>query len=752
MTPQFQTDVTSGSLTIAGVPVPMELVGLNAQVMLGKASGQGTILFQGQPIMLYALDDRETMKSVVAQLVKNGLATASEVSRGLGIPPSTLRDAVRAFSTAGIRGLIPAQRGPKGPWKFTPERRQRALETARAQPEAIWAEVTAGANEGEAEPVSQRHVQRCLQNVRPRPQRAACSPAEESQTLPLAATERAEGEVAVPSEMSGEPALPSLTAADRRYLARLRAGVDSALGGGFLALPFLHDLDFAGLVARTFSALPDLGYTVLQMALAFFFLALFNVPSLEATRILLYAEFGLLLGRRRGPGLDKLRRFLKSVQAVERSEAFVLAVAQQLITMGVVDWEILYIDGHFIPYFGRHGVRKGYFTVRRLAMKGHQAYYANDPQGRPFFFLPTPASDRLTTVIPRMIDQVKAIVGDRWPDWVLTLIFDRGGFCAALFQLLDELKVHWITWLELNRELRQILDQLPEEGFRRHLIRLKTTKVQLKLTEIGVYLKGYGWVRAVIILDLKTGARLAIISSDKSRSPQAIVRLMLLRWGQENFFKIMRAEKRLDYSPGYAFDAVREEPLVDNPQIKVLRAKKKALKAEQARCQGELGGRLLRRKRDTISLETYKGQQEKLAHRIASLGREIERLKAELKALPKQVPISQVLQEPLEQCNFERKRFFDEMKLVAYHAEEQLLQILSKSYTGKDCRVVLHQILHRGTEVQLVGETLYVRLKPFDRPSVQQAAEALCAALNDKEPRTLDKFRFRVVYAVQPRD
>jgi len=71
--------------------------------------------------------------------------------------------------------------------------------------------------------------------------------------------------------------------------------------------------------------------------LAFFFLALFNVPSLEATRTLPYTEFGLLLGRRRGPGLDKLRCFLKSVQAVERSEAFVLAVAQQLITLGVVD-------------------------------------------------------------------------------------------------------------------------------------------------------------------------------------------------------------------------------------------------------------------------------------------------------------------------------------------------------------------------------------------------------------------------------
>ena len=120
MIPQLQTDVTFGSLTTAGVPVPVELVSLNSEVVLRKASGQGTILFQGRPIMLYALDDPETMKSVATQLVKNELATVSEVSRGLGIPPSTLRDAVSAFSTAGIRGLVPAQRGPKGPWKFHP--------------------------------------------------------------------------------------------------------------------------------------------------------------------------------------------------------------------------------------------------------------------------------------------------------------------------------------------------------------------------------------------------------------------------------------------------------------------------------------------------------------------------------------------------------------------------------------------------------------------------------------------------------
>jgi len=849
-TPAGSPDCT---LTTAPAAALTEVVSLNAQIQVRKAADQHTVLLQQQPIMVYAPADRATMKAVAVQLVQTGQATVAEVSQGLALPASTLRDAVQAFRTTGIGGLVPARRGPRGPWKFTAARRQQALATAWADPTVSWAEITANANAGAAQPVSRRHVQRCLaaelagRAARPAaPPAAPCAVgvqikhslaplvaptvAEPAASLPAAVSDPAAPATAlvapvsapasaalvtpvsaapaapaasltvpisapaaapaaslpasvsnpapapaVPLTTPGTPAAlarpvvapaptlnggaavapapaagPDLTPAERRYLARLRQGVDSAFGGGLLTLPSLHELDLVGLVARTFTALTDQGYTVCQMVLACFFLALFNLPSLEATRTLLHSEFGVLLGRRRGPGLDKLRRFLQAVQVTQRSEAFMLAVAQRLLTMGVVDWQVLYLDGHFIPYFGQHVIRQGYFTVRRLAMPGHQAYYANDARGRPFFFLLTAASDHLTATMPTLLAQVKSLVGARWVDWGLTMCFDRGGFSAALFKELDERKVYWLTWFETGQTLRQVIAHLPEEGFQLSLIRLQRSKVLVKLSELGVYVTGYGWARAVIILDRQTGTRHALVTNDKQRPAAELVRLLLLRWGQENFFKRMRAEKHLDYSPGYSFAPATPTPQVANPQLKVLRAQKNALQAEIARCQGALGSRLLRRKRDTISLDTYKEQQAQLVRRLASLERELQRLSAELKARPKQVPLSQTLTAPLEQCNFERKRFLDELKLVAYHVEEQLLAIVTQHYTGKDRRAVLHQILHRGATLQLVDETLYVRLKPFDRPAVQRAAEALCAALNAKSPHTLDKFRFRVVYAVQP--
>ena len=832
------------TLTTASGTQPEAWVSLNPQVLLHTTADRHTILLQQQPIMVYAAADRLTMKAVAVQLVQTGQATVAEVSQGLGLPPSTLRDAVRAFHTAGVGGLLPAARGPQGPWKFTPERRQQALATAWATPTATWAELTASANAGAARPVSQRHVQRCLAAAltgragqragpgaagepvppaavapgltgpvavaapcgvaAPAPAARAVAPGPLAVAAPCgaaapepaaravapdplavaapcgaAAPEPAARAVALdplavaapcgvaapapaaravapdplavaaPRAAAVPTAVPPLTAAEQRYLARLRQGVDSAFGGGFLTLPFLRALDFPGLVARTFATLPDLGYTVLQMALAFFYLALFNAPALEATRSLWYGEFGLLVGRRRGPGLDKLRRFLKAVQTTQRSEAFVLAVAQQLVTMGVVAWQILYLDGHFIPYFGRHVVRQGYFTVRRLAMPGHQAYYANDPHGRPFFFLLTPASDAFTAVIPRLIAQVKAIVGDRWVAWGLTTVFDRGGFSVALFQQLDDSQVYWLTWLKAHRALQCLAEQLVAEAFQLHLIRLASTKVLVKLAELGVYLTGYGWARAIVVLDRQTGARLVLITNDRQRPSAELVRLLLLRWGQENFFKRMQATKQLDYAPGYTFAAADTAPLVANPQITVLRAQKKALQAVIARCQGALGALALRPAATPRQTEADAQQQLKLKRRITGLERQIQRLTRELQALPAKVPINQTLPAPLEQTDFARKRFFDELKLVAYQAEEQLLAVLAQSYTGKDRRVVLQQILHRGARIQLVGDTLTVQLKPFDRPGVQQAAAALCAALNAQEPRTLDKFHFRVVYTVQ---
>ena len=91
---------------------------------------------------------------------------------------------------------------------------------------------------------------------------------------------------------------------------------------------------------------------------------------------------------------------------------------------------------------------------------------------------------------------------------------------------------------------------------------------------------------------------------------------------------------------------------------------------------------------------------------------------------------------------------FDAIKLLAFNAEEYLLEQFSPYYQGKDVRQALLQIIFRGTVVQLVEGVLHVRLKSFDSPKIQAAAEALCIKLNAEKVVTLDKFQFPIVYEV----
>jgi hypothetical protein len=747
--------VPTRTLPTESVPVSV----LNAAVTIRHAAHWNIVELRNEAIMVYRMEAEEQRTQVAAQLVGAGLVSPTQACSGLQVNYESLQAALHAIDPELRQAVLPIRPGPRGAWKLTAARQQRGAVMLRNDPQATLGEVTAAVNRGRSEPLSRRHVQRWRQTEQTRLQpRGSCDPAQGSGNsepeLPLGGvTDSVSPETTPPPSV--EPPGPAeavtsalLTRADRRYLEQLQQGVETMYGGGLLALPFLNAVNFRHLVKTL--RLPDLGYTALQMALAFFFLSWLGFPTVEATRWMSYTAFGVLLGRRRGPGMKTLRAFLKRVQVVERAEAFTIAVARQLITMGAVEWRVLFLDGHFIPYFGQHAIRHGYFTVRRLAIKGQQAFYANDRRGRPLLVLLQPGSAKLYAVIPEMIGLLKRIVGSRWGRWVLTLVFDRGGWRVEFLQKLDQAQVYWVTWLELTQATQDWIEQLPDAMFELHTLQLNTTETQVWLTEVGVYIPRYGFCRAVVIDDRDHRRRIALGSNDHDRPLTDLAQLLLLRWGQENFFKRRKAIGTLDAMPGYDFEVTPDDPPVDNPQIDSLRKDKSQLQARLERLRGQLGANLLERKRDTIEVAQYKAQHDQLIQDIADLEHQVEALKLQLKALPKQVPISQVLGQPLEQADSERKTFLDTLAILADQAESSLLDILAQVDHGRDHRIVLHTILHHGAVVQLLGSTLQVRLKPFDSPRLRRLAETLCEALTAQKAHTLDKFGFLVVYEVMP--
>ncbi|GAB6174314.1 hypothetical protein JCM15765_37920 [Paradesulfitobacterium aromaticivorans] len=111
----------------------------------------------------------------------------------------------------------------------------------------------------------------------------------------------------------------------------------------------------------------------------------------------------------------------------------------------IVQLGSLYLDGNFVPNYGKSHIAKGYFTTRRLALKGNHPYFANEPKGRPIFFRLTSAAVKFTDIIPDMVKDAQELMAETGTQSPLIVVFDRGGYDSKLFQKLDRMGVLYIT-------------------------------------------------------------------------------------------------------------------------------------------------------------------------------------------------------------------------------------------------------------------------------------------------------------------
>ena len=82
-----------------------------------------------------------------------------------------------------------------------------------------------------------------------------------------------------------------------------------------------------------------------------------------------------------------------------------------------------------LPYYGFKIIAKGYYTVRRLAMKGNNIYAVTDLNGKPLFFITESSEIDFRPIISRCATMLR--------DWGISqplLVFDRGGYGIHFFQ------------------------------------------------------------------------------------------------------------------------------------------------------------------------------------------------------------------------------------------------------------------------------------------------------------------------------
>lgn len=756
-----------------------------------ERSGRVQVIVKGCVYMNWGLGDEGSQRMAIVQLYENGIGTQEQLAEAFGMHVNSVQKYIASFAQEGIVGLLSQPRGPRGSWKLTARLRGKILlaalrdgfhgvEAVQRRLREAWheevsapsirellaengliaepsGEVEAEGMQGELFPVEEDpgqlelFVESAVSEDEPRwkPRADAWG----SERRPAGgATVRAAG--------SGQ-AKRHYSSAQRAYLDRLEQGDYNAYAGGLLFAPLLERYEFVPTVKRVIALPTHEGYSLEELCLTLFYLDLFRFESLEDFKRGYAEEFGVLLGRAQSPSVYSLRRFLHKLRALGRGEALIDAFGRGYLQHGLAQWGVMYIDGHFLPYYGIYPISKGWHGVRQMAMKGSYNFLAVDEEFCPWLFLVRASSEDLLQKIPELIAKAQRLAseaGGAESKAPLVVLFDREGYSAELYRRLEgkedserKGRVIFISWAKYAD--RWVYDE-PEEKFDRAV----RVVYQIKKPETIRYfqttrtMSKYGKIRALVIQSGREKKRAAIFTNgtEEEIGAERVVQLMCRRWGEENRIKDLLTRHKIDYMPGYVIEPIGEQPWVDNPRAKELKKKRAALQSELRDAKVRFADEVRNKKLEQADAQSIRSEGLLPLENIVRKENEILLLNQQLDQLPKRVRFDDAYDgRKLLALNYEKKRFLDCIKVFSCNMREAMGRMLRQHYDyPKEIQPALSMIIERAGHVRLEGGTLHVRLRRFQNPEIDYAARHLCADLTAMRPVTPDRFRFPLRYEV----
>jgi len=733
------------------------------------------VFFRYVPVASFYEEDVASEKIAAIQLVEAGLASITEAAEVVGLHRNTISEAIKTKQLLGIVSAIKDDRGRKQPIHYTPAIRSHITRLLESHADWTDEEIAKEA----AKDLKTRVSRQAVARIRVEHFEAAnkLSPPSKRELMEIEAmTRRIEERITKHVQLSfnfeEEPELKEKveefaqesapcvnSTAEEKSVSLLQKGSYTPYAGLFFYHLFLCELNFSKLFIG-FKSVEGGGYRADEILLAIVFGLAHRLPSIEAHKLLNPSQFGSLLGMPRSPEPVTIRSYLEELAEQNIAESVIDKFAMQVLKMGAIDPGVFFIDGHFLPYYGLSLLSKGYHTVRKQVLKGNEIYVVSDIRKRPLMFITEGCEIDFRPTIMRVADKIIDYGVER-----PLFVFDRGGYGVHFFSELS-LKADFITWGKYIRddELSSISDDKFKVGFRFCGSCYEIAEVDKDLIESANTARKEGRqesshikIRMIVIrvINEKTtkqiGKRLAVVTSNKDRGAWEIAYLMLNRWGKsENFFKEVMAIFNFNYHPGYAIYEMEGQPVFDNPQVRIIRTAIKTLEKEIRWLEGESA---------ILQLEYQKDAQKKILNKIKQI-EDQEREKTEdkrglekkLEELPARVTLESLLDRPMSHCDLEKKRLYDLMQIIAYHARERLVEEFRQCYNRpQDVKQILDKIINKGGYVRLIGSTLVILLDWIERPAHRQAAESLCQRINRLGTMTEGRLNLRLHFAVAHR-
>ncbi len=234
------------------------------------------------------------------------------------------------------------------------------------------------------------------------------------------------------------------------------------------------------------------------------------------------------------------------------------------------------------------------------------------------------------------------------------------------------------------------------------------------------------------------GHQTPILTSRTDLTAAEIAYRMSARWRQENYFKYARTHFALDALDSYADGPDDPSRQVPNP------AKARALaQVSAARGQVTAAHALVS---EAIDAATVRARQPgsggtatvdpAAEQALTTAQTALTAAQAASRSTVSHLPLGQV-RPGSRQLETERKLLTHAIRMSAYNSESALARLLRPHYSRGDdeARALLREAFTLPGDLQILGDTLHIRLDPASAPRRSRALNALCTELTDTNTR-----------------
>ena len=750
---------------------PSNTVVINARCSLRTEADQRVIVVAGLPVHHYRAGDEVAEAYAMVFLVQSCFAQQTDVARAFDRSERTIRRYQQRYVAGGMAALGREEGWRRGRRRISAQR-LRTIETLKSQGMSNRAiahrlgvsEMAIRKLVGPSKPESEQLALPAIPTAAEKPA-ATDAPSATSTEEGAGTTASAEEEggdhapVTAPEAANDDEPVPislDRDADDRtldRQLAYLgllddaaplfREGSSVPGVGVLLALPCLVESGLLRICRKLYGEIGPAFYGLRTTLLTLLLMALLRIKRPEQLKEKDPAAFGRLLGLDRAPEVKTLRRRLSRLAAQHCAEQLGAELARRRVDQRGHLMGFLYVDGHVRAYHGQRVISTNAYVARRhLAMSASTDYWVNDSSGDPLLVITGEVDAALTKAMPRLLREVRGVVGER----KVTIVFDRGGWSPQLFAAMIKDGFDVLTYRKGRCR------RINERRFIRRRAKLDGRWVDYLLHDEAVrFLKGRLRLRQVTRL-CDDGHQTNVITSRWDLRDIEVTYRMFERWRQENFFKYMREEFLLDAQVDYQIEPEDPTRSIPNPERRALDKEIRAARADLAKLEREFGAAAANNaEQRRPTMRGFKIAHSRLGKQLRKARARVSRLFEQRRNVPKRVEIREVNERAVVRLATERKHLTDIIKMIAYQAESDLLALLRLNYARVDQegRTLLQELFATAGDIRVSESELNITLAPLSSPHRTHAAQALCEIL-DKTATIFPGSRLRIRFAMRP--